>query len=388
MKIGILFLIFVFIISPICSAEVDFSVMNLWTEKSTSAGGFFINLTEEKNDNNQSVNANVNFSKIGSNLDYLKGDLFFCEFDFVYKHQMFESKSQFIIPTFNDLFLSVKEKDFLFNEAFNGIGFLQSFSIIKNHFQISPYFQYTFFPSSSGAFHWFSGKIGIPKVVSTGLNFYISDHQINFLYTNAKINVLNDIDVAMGNLFGNNFFAEYKYNFNANQFLFSLFAGCGAFWGNLDLTLTKENQKFLLFPYNFYDCKGKINAQYVLFGCDFSYSNNNFGFELNSIVGFCLNQNGTINLDWKYKKNLFFNGSSGSKQTNIDFFNKKGVILLDVNTFYNFSFFSRPSKIYLEKTFVIPLSNTSTSIDVESELNYEKVMSLIFSGLKLGITIK
>ena len=119
---------------------------------------------------------------------------------------MFESKSQFIIPTFNDLFLSVKEKDFLFNEAFNGIGFLQSFSIIKNHFQISPYFQYTFFPSSSGAFHWFSGKIGIPKFVSTGLNFYISDHQINFLYTNAKINVLNDVDVAMGNLFGNNFF--------------------------------------------------------------------------------------------------------------------------------------------------------------------------------------
>ena len=53
MKTRILFLIFVFIISPICSAEVDFSVMNLWTEKSTSAGGFFINLTEEKNDNNE-----------------------------------------------------------------------------------------------------------------------------------------------------------------------------------------------------------------------------------------------------------------------------------------------------------------------------------------------
>ena len=82
----------------------------------------------------------------------------------------------------------------------------------------------------------------------------------------------------------------------------------------------------MLFPYVFYNCKGYINAQYLLFGLDTKFSNNKFELNIKADGVFCFNQRGIANLDWKYKKNLFFNGSSGTDQKELDLINKKGLL--------------------------------------------------------------
>ena len=143
----------------------------------------------------------------------------------------------------------------------------------------------------------------------------------------------------------------------------------------------------MLFPYVFYNCKGYINAQYLLFGLDTNYSNNKFELNIKADGVFCFNQRGVANLDWKYKKNLFFNGSSGTDQKELDLINKKGLLLIDVNSSYKFNIASTSNKLYLQKTFVIPLVGKKKT-SPETNIDSEKIKSWLFSGLSLGISIK
>jgi hypothetical protein len=102
---------------------------------------------------------------------------------------------------------------------------------------------------------------------------------------------------------------------------------------------------------------------------------------------FCFNQTGIVNRDWKYKKNLFFDGTSGSEQKELDLIDEKGLLLIDVNSSYKFNIASTSNKLYLQKTFVIPLIGKKKT-SPETNIDSEKIKSWLFSGLSLGISIK
>lgn len=387
MKLKSSFFVFIFLFSSLSALELDFSVKNLWTEKKTSSGGFDFFISEEIGDKNQSVKSQTQILSVKSNLDYLKGDFFCCDFDFIYKSANMESKTHFLVPHLQDFFLDIQGKNFLFSKNFSGLGVSQSFSIFINDFTISPYFQYLTLPTTLGEFYWFNGEFGIPNLFSTGIIGNLKNHQINFLYTSANINALNDTNEDLGNILAKNFFTKYKYCFDFKQIKFSLATGYGYFLGDIDLFFNNKNQRYLLFPYVFYNCKGYINAQYFLVGFDSIFSRKRFELNIKTNGVFCFNQTGIVNRDWKYKKNLFFDGTSGSEQKELDLIDEKGLLLIDVNSSYKFNIASTSNKLYLQKTFVIPLVGKKKT-SPENNIDSEKIKSWLLSGLSLGISIK
>lgn len=387
MKSKSFYLLFIFFSVSLHSLEIDFSVKNLWTEKSTSSGGFDFSILEEIKNEKQTVKSQTYISSVKSNLDYLNGDFLCCDFDFIFQGQFFESNTHFFVPHLQNFFLEIKDKNFLFTESLSGLGVFQGFSFNVKESKISPFIQYVNLPSTSGEFYWFNGEIGIPKVWSVGIKGNFRNHQVDCLYSSAKINALNDTNDSLGNIFAKNIIAKYEYLFKFEQFLFSLSTGYGDFWGNIDFFLNNQNQRYLLFPYVYCNCKGNINAQYFLFGFDSIFSRKRFELNIKTNGVFCFNQTGIVNRDWKYKKNLFFDGTSGSEQKELDLIDEKGLLLIDVNSSYKFNIASTSNKLYLQKTFVIPLVGKK-KISPENSIDSEKIKSWLFSGLSLGISTK
>ena len=89
MKSKSFYLLFIFFSVSLHSLEIDFSVKNLWTEKSTSFGGFDFSILEEIKNEKQIVKSQTYISSVKSNLDYLNGDFLCCDFDFIFQGQFF-----------------------------------------------------------------------------------------------------------------------------------------------------------------------------------------------------------------------------------------------------------------------------------------------------------
>ena len=366
-----------------CALEISFSNTNLWKDETGKAVLFDLHFAEKYVGKKESVNTKFSISNVDSTLDILSGNIFIGYMDFGYENAKVKSCSKLIFPQVSNFFLDVEGKHFIFDETINGLGYFQQFGVKFGKVEISPYLIYGKIPETEGKFYWFNGKVGVPKIFGTGIEVKSHKNQFVGSYGNAKISALNNDDDVLGEVFVDAWIFYYKRLFEFGDFCISPELSYGNFLGNIDLSLNKNNQQYLVFPYEFYNCIGDFVLHYLNFGLDAEYSKNHFAFSVNSKYFLPINQFGATNLEWKYKKNILFDGSSGKEVYDLDFLNEKSVLLVDVNGSYNFGIKKSLWKIEVSKPFIIPLG-----FEDEHEPSNEPIKSWLTSGLKIRIKIE
>lgn len=366
-----------------CALEINFSNTNLWKNQTGNAVLFDLYFAEKYIGKKESVNTKFSISNVDSTLDILSGNIFIGYMDFGYENAKVKSCSKLIFPQVSNFFLDVEEKHFIFDETINGLGYFQQFGVKFGKVEISPYLIYGKIPETVGKFYWFNGKVGVPKIFGTGIEVKSHKNQFVGRYGNAKISALNNDDDVLGEVFVDAWIFYYKRLFEFGDFCISPEFGYGNFLGNIDLSLNKNNQQYLVFPYEFYNCIGDFVLHYLNLGLDAEYSKNHFAFSIKSKYFLPINQFGAANLEWKYKKNILFDGSSGKEVYDLDFLNEKSVLLVDVNGSYNFGIKKSLWKIEVSKPFIIPLG-----FEDEHEPSNGTIKSWLTFGLKIGIKIE
>lgn len=117
---------------------------------------------------------------------------------------------------------------------------------------------------------------------------------------------------------------------------------------------------------------------------------------------FVFEQKGDIKTEWKYKKNMFFNGKSGLENYSLDFFDNKGLVIVDVNEDWKINISKLRCKLNFGKTFVIPIdfgfSENDNTMENEAssentgttakKTNTDMIKSWLCSGIRIGLVIE
>lgn len=389
MKSKILFLLFClsFFQVSLCAIEVDFNATNLWSNSSGSAIDYDLGLSQCFSIKDNKFNIGVGYNQLNSTLDFFQNTFHFCNVNFLYENPYFETKTNFNINNSEKIFLAVDKKEFLLNEIKN-FYFKQEFLIKINDFQINPFAFFTKVNCSDGEFYWVNGQIEVPFVTNYGINLKYKQNNFMFSYLGGNLDLFNTDAVFLGELFTKSFNFSYKYDIQIENFSIIPQFCYNYILGNFNISLTNQNQKFILFPFIYCNIDGNFYGHLMNPKVEFKFSKNNFTLLCNLDTYFFINQDGSYLFDYKYKKNFIFDGSSGSETSQIDVLNHSGLILFNLHCNYQFSIKKLFIDTYFTKDFVIPFSfNVDLDFD-DFEITREDIKSWLFSGISLGMKIK
>ena len=389
MKSKILFLLFclLFFQVSLCAIEVDFNATNLWSDSSGCAIDYDLDFSQELNIKDNKFNVGIGYNQLNSTLDFYQNTFHFCNVNFLYENLYFESKTNFNINNSKKIFLSVEKKEFLLNEIKN-IFFQQEFLLKINDFEINPFVFFTKINRSDGEFYWVNGQIEIPFIKNFGINLKYKQNEFIFAYLDGNLDLFNTDAVFLGNLFTKNFKFSYQYEIELENFSIVPQFSYNYILGNFDISLTKDNQKFLLFPFIYCNIDGNFYGHLLNPKIDFKYSKNNLLFLFNLDTYFFINQNGSYLFDYKFKKSFIFDGSAGSESSLIDILHHSGLMLLNLDCNYTFSIKKFVFDTYLSKSFVIPFTfNEDFEFD-DLDITKEDIKNWLLSGITLGFKIK
>lgn len=320
-------------------------------------------------------------------MDFFQNTFHFCNVNFLYANPYFETKTNFNINNSEKLFLSVEKKEFLLNEIKN-MYFQQEFLVKINDFQINPFAFFSNTNRSDGEFYWVNGQIEIPFVKNFGINLKYKQNELKFSYSDGNLNLYNTDSDFLGNLFAKNFKFSYQYDIDLENFSIIPQFEYNFILGNFDISLTKDNQKFLLFPFIYSNIDGNFYGHLLNPKIDFRFIKKNFTFLCDLETFYFVKQDGSYLFDYKYKKNFIFDGSSGSENSQIDILKYSGLILLNLDCNYTFYIKKFEIDTYFTKDFVIPFSfNVDLDFD-DFEITREDIKSWLFSGISLGMKIQ
>lgn len=364
--------------------EIGFSTANLWQEDSGKSVFFDAYFQDSFVGEEETVEVKANIKNIHSSLEFFSENLIISNIDLRLEKDFFKSESKILVYNLEDFALKLDKKNFILTNSLNGYVLYQSFDINLKNMSISPYGFYSESSLVDGKFYWFNGQVDIPLICGFGLNLKIGKNHFHVMKGNAGVEFYNEKTESLGNVTGKLFYIDYFRDVNIGDFDFSSGFGYGYFGGYLSLTLNQDNQKYLAFPYVFYECEGEYLANYLRLCLNAKYSKRNFDININTQGWISLNQIGNANLNWKYKKNFLFDGSSGSENHFFDDDKKVHLIIVDIKSTYIFGESLPHWKIELSKPFIVPISR-----DFEPDnINRELIKSWLMSGLKIGITAR
>ncbi|MCL2518537.1 MAG: hypothetical protein FWF15_08250 [Oscillospiraceae bacterium] len=114
-----------------------------------------------------------------------------------------------------------------------------------------------------GDFNFFYGKPDIPKFLHWGLSGeYDKKHEISFSVTNFDLNIVNNDDMPLFISSGRVLGSSYKYtNFDDNK-LKKFSGSVGMYFADLSMngSLTPANQRYFLFPFDYFNLDGNLDA--------------------------------------------------------------------------------------------------------------------------------
>ena len=141
----------------------------------------------------------------------------------------------------------------------------------------------------------------------------------------------------------------------------------------------------MFFPFIYANVNGDLFAHILNFGLDFNFEKKYYNFvsNLNSI--FFLNQDGKYIFDYLFKKNLIFDGSSGTEEGKLDFVNHWGLIILDLKSEFFVKFPKISSSVNISKTFIIPFYFGERNKPEFKPISKNDILSYLLSGTKIGI---
>ena len=156
---------------------------------------------------------------------------------------------------------------------------------------------------------------------------------------------------------------------------------------------TSETQDYFFFPYE--RIYGHLNDKFYVAGLGFSYEykRSSLNVQLDTNYFHCFVNEPGANYSYKYKKNIFFDGSSGSDFGNIDFMNMTGLFSVDSRCAYDICFSKLNINVFLSKIWLIPFRVSAggafggTSEGSDGGIFENLIFSWLFSGISVGFVI-
>lgn len=381
---------FVFCIK-VSAFELTHTLTHLWSDSSGTAILYRWNAGGNFSAGRHEFSSAARISWLDSTVSYcetsfLKGD-FFAE----YKNRRFGLSGDFSF-SFADS-VTVFADHVYSQEGVSGINARISVPVYIGDAVIKPYFSFFTAESKKGDFYWFYGNVENPYTGQYGVQFLYKNHEFNGSFCAGTVHILNNEDSRLVGSSYNLFSVLYRQTWYAARAMFKPYSGCAFFFGDFNGALTSENQLYFLYPYKYYKVHGDIKAFAVLAGILFEYHRNSFLFSLDCNSIFFANQNGSYDVKWRYKKNIFFDGSSGSDFGNIDFMNMMGLFSVDSRCSYDICFGELNMNMFLSKIWLIPFRVSAggafggTSEGSDGGISENLVFSWLFSGISVGFVI-
>lgn len=109
---------------------------------------------------------------------------------------------------------------------------------------------------------------------------------------------------------------EFLFDF-ADKFSIKPFLGFSSLSFSGTTLVTSENQRYFLFPYKFIGGSIDEDFRFLSLGNSFEFKKGGFQFYIDFIYFFCFQNSASGNYSYKYKKNIFFDGSSNSEELDL-----------------------------------------------------------------------
>ncbi len=380
-----------FLFAKLYSLEANHSVTHLWSDSSGSAFLYNWNLKDDWFVKNQNFYIGANISYLDSSVDYLKTSAVKGDFCAEYSNEFFGFHGDF--GFFSTDAISISANNIYNQQEILGFNGKVAIPFYINSFSIKPYFGFFSGETETGDFYWFYGNIKNPYLGQYGIQLTYKNHNLDGFFVAGKTFIFNNENSELVNIFGKLFVFTYKQSWKSEHTKFEPYIGGVFFYGDFSGAVTDKNQSYFLYPYKYYKMNGNINAFAVLNGIFFEYKKYNFCFSVDFNSVFFTTQAGIYDISWKYKRNLFFDGSVGSDSKKIDFLNLTGLISIDCKAEYSFLIKKVGLNIFFAKDFLIPFkisTNSSSRGGNKSSDNNkisEFILSWIFSGISGGISI-
>ena len=169
---------------------------------------------------------------------------------------------------------------------------------------------------------------------------------------------------------------------------------------------TSEPQDSFFFPYE--RIYGHLNDKFYVAGLGFSYEykRSSLKVRLDTDYFHCFANEPDANYSYKYKKNIFFDGSAASKDFDFADFTNCGFFAGKLSVSYNAKTILKLKRVEpelrLSRLFVLPLltdtaknglktklsSSANSSLGLSSSKNLQKIKTILLSGTILSLKIK
>ena len=371
--------------------ELSHTFTHLWSDSSGTALLYRWNAGGNFSAGRHEFSSGVRISWLDSTVNYCETSFVKGEFFLEYKNSHFGLSGDFGF-SFADS-VTVSADRVYSQEGVSGINARISVPVYIGNAVVKPYFSFLTAETKKGDFYWFYGNVENPYTGQYGVQFLYKNHEFNGIFCAGTVHILNNEDFRLVDASYNLFSVLYRQTWYACRAMFKPYSGCAFFFGNFNGALTSENQLYFLYPYKYYKVHGDIKAFAVLAGILFEYHRNSFLFSLDCNSIFFANQNGSYDVKWRYKKNIFFDGSSGSDFGNIDFMNMTGLFSVDSRCAYDICFGELNMNMFLSKIWLIPFRVSAggafggTSEGSDSGISENLVFSWLFSGISVGFVI-
>ena len=389
MKKLIFFLSFVFCMK-VTAFELSHTFTHLWSDSSGTALLYRWNAGGNFSAGRHEFSSDARIYWLDSTVNYCETSFVKGDFFLEYKNSHFGLSGDFGF-SFADS-VTVSADRVYSQEGVSGINARISVPVYIGNAVVKPYFSFLTAETKKGDFYWFYGNVENPYTGQYGVQFLYKNHEFDGSFCAGTVSILNNEDSRLVDASYNLFSVLYRQTWYARRAMFKPYSGCAFFFGNFNGALTSENQLYFLYPYKYYKVHGDIKALAVLAGILFEYRRNSFLFSLDCNSIFFANQNGSYDVKWRYKKNILFDGSSGSDFGNIDFINMTGLVSVNSKCAYDICFSKLNMNVFLSKIWLIPFRLSSgdgsggTSGDSDGGISENFVFSWIFSGISAGIS--
>ena len=208
------------------------------------------------------------------------------------------------------------------------------------------------------------------------------DAQLNLLYAYIPLAIENYDRYPFGNAEVQFAGGLFKYKFFPQNFDISCWAGDIFLWQDLNFSATYANQNYSFFPYIYYTIAESGTSNVVFAGVSFLWNIKNNIFSVKSGAALISNFDVNSNINYLYKKNLFYDGSSGSSQEKNNSLQNNGIVFCDLSYSYQVLNTAFPMEFYADKVFIVPF-NLEKNIN-EAESNFD-IVAYLLSGITFGV---
>lgn len=377
-----------FMFSKLYSFEFSNNICNLWSDSSGTAILFNWNLNDFLPVKNHKFFAGANLFYLDSSVEYFKGSVIKGDFCAEYANDFFGVSADF--GFFSSGSLSVELGHVFKQEEIGGFNGKIAVPFYINEFSVKPYFGFFSGNSEKGDFYWFYGNVENPFSGAYGIQLSFRNHQLDACFVTGKIYVMNNNDEKLVEAAENLFVCAYRQLWKTSFWKFKPYAGVAFFYGDFNGSLTDVNQSYFLYPYKYYKVNGVFEAAVLLNGLFFEYEKCKFSFSMDFNSIFFAFQSGKYDTAWKYKKNIFFSGSSGKDSGNIDFLNLAGLVSADFKAKYCIPLNFADLDLFLSKNFIVPFkisAQKSSGAGNSSSSGNDSFSKFILPWLSSGISI-